>query len=143
MVLWLLVSCATRTYYLRSADNGFSDTKISDTVYLITVKSRNVKEAKRLQDIFYLRAAEIAKEKGYPFFYTVADMEDLSAPNPKNKPFKQNIIYMAIYETITISGVVKLLEEKPDDLSYPVYLTEDAYNQREYLLIEKENTFGK
>lgn len=142
--IMLLLSCAsTKTYYLKSEDNGYHDAMISDSVYTITVKSKHVKDKKRLEDIFYLRAAEIAKENGYPFFYTVETAEAMAEMNPKAKPYKGKVYTIVFYQILKMSGVVKLLKEKPKSIPFQVYSTESAYRQREYLLIEKEKAFGK
>ncbi len=144
MLIMFLLSCtSTKTYYLKSEDNGYHDAMISDSVYTITVKSKHVKDKKRLEDIFYLRAAEIAKENGYPFFYTVETAEAMAEMNSKAKPYNGKVYTIVFYQILKINGVVKLLKERPKSIPFQVYSTESAYQQREYLIIEKEKVFGK
>lgn len=137
----IILGCATKTYYVVSEDNGYTEQKVSENVYQIRVKSRNIKDKKRVQDLFYLRAAELTRDSGYRYFFTVEKMEELTGMEGKAKPFKQRILIAIIYEDIVITGLVKFLSERKE-LAVKVYDAETVYRKNYYLIEERDAIFA-
>ena len=143
VIISLQFQCQSKLYYTKDSSNGYSDEKLGDELYKVSVFSKDFKLEERMKEIFLLRSAEIAKENDYPYFYTVNKLEYLNEFKKQAKPYGFFKYHAGFYENIKMEGYLKLLKTADNpQVPYPIQSTDKIYRRNYYLIQEKVDAFG-
>lgn len=74
-VLAVLAACGTG-YHKKGMSGGYTDVALQENVFKITFTGNGYTDTSKATDFALLRAAEVAKENGYPYFFVYSAQDN-------------------------------------------------------------------
>jgi hypothetical protein len=135
LFLSVLVGCATG-YQSSGFSGGYTETWLAEDAIKVTFVGNGYTRGDRASDFSLLRVAEIAAQRGYPYFVLIAEN---SAVSTSKTPESYNISTYGNSGKVTQTGgwiiskpsttnVAKLLKEKPSNFGGIVYSVDFVCN---------------
>jgi hypothetical protein len=129
----ILVGCATG-YQSSGFSGGYTETWLAEDAIKVTFNGNGYTSGDRASDFSLLRVAEIANQRGYPYFVLISEN---SAVSVSKTPETYNV--NSYSGTVTQTGgwivskpattnVAKLLKDKPDNYGGIVYSADFVCN---------------
>ena len=82
--LFAVTSCAT-SYKSNGITGGYTETHLAPDLFRVFFRGNAYTSSERVQDLAMLRAAEVTRQQGYPFF-AIVDEKDLSTTSSFTTP---------------------------------------------------------
>ncbi|MGA2976521.1 MAG: hypothetical protein ABSF77_14530 [Spirochaetia bacterium] len=122
----VLVSCAT-TYQPAGYTGGYRDFHASNEQYFVYFEANGYTDAQTAYQFFLTRAAEIALNNGYPYFY-ILQSQDISRTETYYTPgTAQTTITSNVYRTYSRYGNIGYLDTSVYSTAVTTYTPPQAY----------------
>lgn len=119
-VLWGLSGCATGYQPFNSFSGGYGETQLDTNVYTVTFTGNGATSMAHAEDMALLRAADLMRSAGYPFFALLSEKERASTSSSTMPSYATTRGTLSTYSgganyrgSTTISGGDVLIVSRP------------------------------